>query len=1468
MRMPSLPRVLGALASTLLFGACGFDATVEAPEEEPYSAIRCATESDCPPDWSCNESSRLCVPRGREDTTPPALTGTPAIAPPSGTLDTLFTIDFEVSEPLRQDPVVRLETSGGREVFWQVDESGTDRAALHYRYSHVADGSESAGPHPLLADLVDASGLPARDLSAGTILLDFTAPRVTPSLPTPAEVRAGAETLVELVFSEPLAAPPAVESRSGAGPLSDLWTVEAGSDAQTWTAHLTPDGSEPEGERTLHLTARDVAGNVLRDARIGELVVDFTIPTVTTNVVSHTVAGPGDVVRVSVAFSELLGQAPSLRAVPDDGGPPLVFTASPLEGSIASFSLPVPQGADGPTQLRLEGAADRAGNVMVPLDLAPLLLDGIAPAITDLTTDRPRYSAVAPYEQVTVTFGIPESLDDPEASLLVLVAGTPMSCGAWQPATASYACTLGLDGTEPEGSVAVEVRAVDPAGNFTFVSTSTIFDFTPPGLVPGTDQLQLLPAPSSPIGRVTALGEGGEARVSFTVDEPVGATPEVRLGPAGKLFTPVSGLTTSFVQSLTVSAAEALDGAHALVATVRDTVGNVGLLALSGASPLEVDTTRPAPPDVDTPGRIVFEREPWGTQASGGAVRMRLSGGAGAVEGPGTVITSTAGDGSGGEMGRTPSGADGSIAAFSLIPTDRPELWLTFVDPAGNASDPARVRDVIWTATLIGEIPQDPISNPNRFSALPDDRSGPLAWDALHPIDHGDAELKAADGTGVLSTATPAWELRSPGARLPARHAHAMVWDSNRRRVVAFGGRDQLGPLAETWEWDGVSWTRRSPSLSPPARAYFAMAYDPIRARTVVFGGDAADTLDDTWEWDGERWREFQPAVSPPPRYGHTAAFDPVRGKVLIHGGRRYLPSGTSELASDLWEWTGVEWQEITPATPGPARRYHTMATDWARSRVVVFGGQDETFTGTSTVFEWNGVDWLAPNPAPGPSARSRHGMAWDPVRGTTLVFGGEDAGWFLLGDAWEWNGAAWSPLLAGNPTTLEYAAASWDGKSIILSGGYDGEADRDDTWRLSGSQWRRLGSSAAPVRDGYYSYNLAYDAARQEVILFGGIDSLGTYLNETWRWDGTAWSQAYPASSPPPRADAELVYDAARQQLLLFGGHQGMPATSDIWTWDGANWSSPELTTNPVNFNNTGMAYDEVAGEVVLIAGTSFDETWVFDGGDWSQRVPGGSGVASQGATLGWDPVLQQVIIFGATDWNNTPTDETWAWDGSSWSQILTTNAPGHDWSWQLVTDRAARRALLLGGWPAPSQPWSFETGNWQPLSVLNQPTILGNVAAVHDEVRGETVMTVASQGGGPLETWTLPSRAGQRPSHLASFAVREARAGTGASFVSLSGTVIGGGLGEDGAGASLPGISLEVWDVRQQAWVPRSSDPATPTSPATLTFSVTGDTAVRQHFTDGTVALRTVPEGQGGTTDAWLMTDYVELSLHYRLP
>ena len=49
-------------------------------------------------------------------------------------------------------------------------------------------------------------------------------------------------------------------------------------------------------------------------------------------------------------------------------------------------------------------------------------------------------------------------------------------------------------------------------------------------------------------------------------------------------------------------------------------------------------------------------------------------------------------------------------------------------------------------------------------------------------------------------------------------------------------------------------------------------------------------------------------------------------------------------------------------------------------------------------------------------------------------------------------------------------------------------------------------------------------------------------------------WVLKSPATSPSPHSHFAMAYDAARGEVVLFGGSDGTSILNDTWVWDGTN--------------------------------------------------------------------------------------------------------------------------------------------------------------------------------------------------------------------------------------------------------------------------------------------------------------------------
>jgi hypothetical protein len=388
-----------------------------------------------------------------------------------------------------------------------------------------------------------------------------------------------------------------------------------------------------------------------------------------------------------------------------------------------------------------------------------------------------------------------------------------------------------------------------------------------------------------------------------------------------------------------------------------------------------------------------------------------------------------------------------------------------------------------------------------------------------------------------------------------------MVFDSTRGVAVLIGGWDHSTLRPETWEWNGAAWSDATPGGSegaafPEARFYHGMAFDSVRGKTVLHAGaDGTEIFDDTWEWDGSAWIFLSgssgSAGAPPMRAVPSLVYDRARSVAVMYGGY------TGAYLTDLWTWNGVSWSQAHPgANPGvdcPGRRYmQAAAYDSVRGVMVLSGGyrRDPNVYYTDT-WEWNGTAWTDVSPAGAegvdfPAASVGPSMTYDSYRGVVLFFGGADRNSVLLNEIWEWDGTAWTNVTPAGaagvdlPEARQYAALAYDTnrRAAVLFGGYDGVQVFDDTWEWDGTAWTKASPAAAP--DARCGHSMAYDPWMGVALLFGGTDVTDDY-GDTWTWNGTDWTDVSPSGvapiAPVGRSWAGMTFHESRERIMLFGG-------------------------------------------------------------------------------------------------------------------------------------------------------------------------------------------------------------------------------------------------------------------------------------------------------------------------------------------
>ncbi|MEK7866413.1 MAG: protein kinase [Planctomycetota bacterium] len=319
------------------------------------------------------------------------------------------------------------------------------------------------------------------------------------------------------------------------------------------------------------------------------------------------------------------------------------------------------------------------------------------------------------------------------------------------------------------------------------------------------------------------------------------------------------------------------------------------------------------------------------------------------------------------------------------------------------------------------------------------------------------------------------------------------------------GGAGQPDPSAPSVPEEArATWSLCAVDASPPGRRAAVLVYDAGRQVSVLYGGnDGERRLGDVWEWDGERWRRNENGDPPSPRTLAAAAYDRTRKAIVLFGGAD-TDHNNGKWYDDTWVFDGVSWQRLDLPVHPPSLAGHAMAYDSVRAETVLFGGNGPKNWETDETWVFDGETWTQRHPVDWPRARSSHVMCFDRRRGVVVLIGGRTSDVGDLSDIWEWNGVNWKQVPVPN------------------------------------SRPSARGETAG-----------AYDMARGAIVLFGGTEIAGSFLKDTWVWDGRSW-QPREGLDPHPteRTNACMTYDEERDKTLLFGGGRREASLNETWLY------------------------------------------------------------------------------------------------------------------------------------------------------------------------------------------------------------------------------------------------------------------------------------------------------------------------------
>ena len=568
------------------------------------------------------------------------------------------------------------------------------------------------------------------------------------------------------------------------------------------------------------------------------------------------------------------------------------------------------------------------------------------------------------------------------------------------------------------------------------------------------------------------------------------------------------------------------------------------------------------------------------------------------------------------------------------------------------------------------------------------------------------------------------WIRRFTDAAPPGRASHVMVYDSNRDQIVMFGGLANGELLNDTWvyrgDWFNREWVEIDAPNTPGVRQFAAAAFDPIRDRMIVFGGQQLNAdrtqlvdLRDMWEFDGTTWtqilesgpdirkpllawddargqlillghdsdvrtkmytydaaatawNEVTPEKLPPCINESGITYDFDKQLVLVAGGVCVPPSDptqSSKTTDEMWAWDGTNWTHVVDDRIVLRTTNSAFAYDGRWKSVVIFGGNlaYSTVPQNDTMM-YRDDNWIAPpNDLTSPAPRSLFAMASDPVNNVIWLVGGiSDSATFS--DLWKFEDGFWHHVSAEGMPVCNAPLASFDtdrGKLVLVC------AD-SSTAEWDGTEWKTFSDLRTRPEERRLSH-MVYDQQLKKTVLYGGYNVLGDYVNKTWTWNGSEWSEVKASKRPHYRALASMWYDPILRKTVLFGGigrkdNEGrLERFNDMWSFDGSKWTEIKPATLPSTRYGAQVAVDPTTGRTILFGGLRLDreeelqkqvyanDTWEWNGSTWRQLDTEGAAFARENAGMAWDYERESFILFGG--WSGYFLSDTWELRNNRWS-------------------------------------------------------------------------------------------------------------------------------------------------------------------------------------------------------------------------
>ncbi len=417
------------------------------------------------------------------------------------------------------------------------------------------------------------------------------------------------------------------------------------------------------------------------------------------------------------------------------------------------------------------------------------------------------------------------------------------------------------------------------------------------------------------------------------------------------------------------------------------------------------------------------------------------------------------------------------------------------------------------------------------------------------------------------------------------------------------------------------------------------------------------------------------------------------------------------------------------------------------------------------------------------PPIRYHHGGVYDSRRDRMIIFGGfglSGTSGGIFNDVWTLSLSdppTWRPLAtAGTPPPARYSCSAiydvTDDQVVVFGGEIVTGFPANDVWRLDLSQptptWTQvlpIGSRPTPR----YDQSAVYDPLRNRLLIFGGLDSTGVNLNDTWVLtlsNTPVWVQLLRAGAPPERRSAAMIYDPTRDQIVVYGGFGVAPDLSDTWVLGlgtSSGWIPVFASNPPPGRHNHTAIYDPVRDRMVIFGGgtdtQTYNDAWALPLGGfqpWSKLTPGGvQPVARFGHAMIYDPTRDRIVVCAGRDTTGLASlgailrGDTWAlsFTANAWAPLPALTRSDH----AMALDSFRDQLVVFGGNDGAgdrNDVWSLPLGTngvWTPVPAQGTPPSPRQRAGmIYDVVRDQLLVFGGISGGTCFnQVWRL-SRTG----------------------------------------------------------------------------------------------------------------------------